>query len=201
MKVVRKVERKYYKYIITPWEQPIMTKDVPTGGDVWGVESNVTQLNHTDCAIYMGFDSNTTSTYFHSISGNTVGYFTIYNPNPLNVTNIAFTSQSGLGSRNSASGTIYGSNDNSTWTVIKTYTNSSTGNFNIDLSDNNSYYNYYKVYSNGVISDTYWTFSNCVFTATQKSPIESTSSDYDYYKNELVCKLPKINDIFYAINQ
>lgn len=77
--------------------------------------------------------------------------YMFYYPIALNVTNIQIVNRNTPYSQNVLailSGTVYGSNDNSTWTQLKTFSNSTTTantSWNIDLSDNTNSYNYYKI--------------------------------------------------------
>lgn len=150
------------------FNQPNLTENGTMGGDTCAVESDVAQYPDETVAVYKGFDGNT-GTLFHSLN-TAVGYFTYYSPNPICVTKITFTNQGTGNSRASASGTIYGSNDNTNWTTITTYTNSSTSAvWDIDLSSNTNYYKYYKLYSDGAVGGgSFWVFKECKFTATQQ---------------------------------
>jgi len=82
----------------------------------------------------------------------TWGTLTFYNPTPIKVTKLTVTNRyasEGIAYVGAiSSGTVYGSNDNSTWTELKTFTNSintSASNWDIDLSDNTNFYKYYKL--------------------------------------------------------
>ena len=164
-----KRHRNYYKYGERLFEQPVLTSNGTLGGNSFAVSSNVTQYNSSDCAVYMAFD-NTANTQFHSTAGVKTGYIDLYNPNPLNITNIKITNQ-GAGNRASTAGTIYGSSDSEKWEQITTYTNtvqSSNGVWNIDLSSNTKYYNYYRLESTAGGSDSYWTIGEITLTAQEK---------------------------------
>ena len=152
------------------WTQPALSSDGTMGGDICAVETNITL--YSGVSAYYGFDGDNSNT-FHSASGSTVGYFTFYTPTPIKVTSIQFRNQGGYNGRASRGGTIYGSNDNSNWTTITTFVHTDTSNqiWSIDLSSNNGFYKYYKVYSDGTISASYWVFEECTFTAvTNQNP-------------------------------
>lgn len=172
---------RYWKYIDISWTQPILTANGTIGGNSFAVYSDIPQLSPNN--VFNAFDGVNTSC-FHSTSGSTVGYIIFYNPNPIKVTNIQVCNQNASGATNRASlrGTIYGSNDNSNWKTITTYTNTNgdiNGKWNISLASNNNYYKYYKVYSNGSGSS-YWTIGELTLTAYIQTPQESTLDDYDY---------------------
>ena len=147
---------------ISEWTQPKLTANGSMGGNTCAVQTNITL--YSGVSAYYGFDGNN-STTFHSASGSTVGYFTFYSPTAIKVSSIQFRNQSGINSRASKGGTVYGSNDNTTWTEITTYTHTDTASqiWSIDLSSNTNSYKYYKVDSIGVISDSYWVFEECTF--------------------------------------
>lgn len=170
-------EIKYYKYSYQTFERPNMTKDIAVGGDEFGVESDITMLDGNN--VFKGFDNDKT-TYFHSDSGKTVGYFTFYNPNPLKVTALTFTQQKTYLTRSTSGGTVYGSNDNVNWIKITEFTHSEQVlTWTLDLSMNTEYYKYYKVYSNGTLGDSYYVFADCAITADERIISEGTPDDYD----------------------
>lgn len=79
--------------------------------------------------------------------GTTITPYIFYNPNALKVTKLTITNWTNNAECLTA-GSIYGSNDNSTYTFINSFTNSSTSTvatWNIDMSSNNSFYKYYKI--------------------------------------------------------
>lgn len=168
---------KYYKYSYQPFTRPNMTSNIAIGGNEFGVESDIPMLDGN--AVYKGFDADMSS-YFHSEPDKTVGYFTFYNPNPLKVTSLTFTQQSGYLNRSTSGGTVYGSNDNVNWTKITDFTHSKRLlTWSLDLSMNTEYYKYYKVYSKGVLNGSYYVFADCAITAEEKIITEGTPDDYD----------------------
>lgn len=195
MKAVKEIERKYYKYQYGDWTQPVLTSDGVVGGSNFAVSSNVSQ--YTGAGVWGAFDGVTSGgTYFHSLQGVTTGYIDIYNPNPLKVSLITIYNQNAVVSQNRASsaGKIYGSNDGVNWVQLTTYTNTVQtigGVWTIDLSSNNSHYNYYRMESTAGGSGGYWTINEIKLTAQQKVAFKSTEEDYDFYKDVDVYKLPK----------
>ena len=178
MAVLRK-ERKYYKYQYETWTQPTLSAN----GNLGGYSFACTQSNaYNSEYAYLAFDSSN-STQF-TTNGNT-GSLTIYNPNPLNITNIVITN--GFQSsyvRPISSGSIEGSNDNVTWTTLGSFTNTNKtvlATWSIDLSGNTGFYNYYRF--NLVGDGSYARITEMTITALEKTIIESTSSDYDYYED------------------
>ena len=153
-----------------PFNQPTISTNGVMGGARFAVSSNVIQYSNYDCGVYMAFDNNP-ATQFHSISGATTGYIDIYNPSPIKVTNIQIVNQ-GAANRASSAGKIYGSNDGTAWTQLKTYTNSeqsASGTWNISLSSNANFYLYYRIESTAGGSDSYWTIQQINLTATEQS--------------------------------
>ena len=132
------------------WTQPILSANGTMGGSSFAVEAN-SEYSSTYAA-WKAFDGikNSNSNYWHASAADPVpGWLTFYNPEKLNVTNIALTNYTYSGLGVPTSGTIYGSDDNSTWTELKTWTNSNVtagATWNIDLSSNTSFYKYHKIY-------------------------------------------------------
>ena len=190
------------------WVQPILTANGTMGGDSFAVSSNVAQYSGED--VYNAFNGVTSSgNGFHSQSGTTTGYIDMYNPTPIKITNFKIYNQNAP-NRASSAGTIYGSNDGTTWTEITTYTNSvqtAGGIWDISLSTNTAYYKYYRMQSTaaGSDSDGYWTIWEIEITAwTQASAEEVWQSSvtsygvcgkfvYDSANNTV--RLPKITGI------
>lgn len=83
----------------------------------------------------------------------------IYNPTAIKLSQISYLNydQTVLAP---VSGTVYGSDDNSSWVEITTYTNSVTASgstWYIDVSNNTNYYKYYKItFKNGASAGYIW---------------------------------------------
>ena len=150
--------------------QPTLTNNGTMGVSAFATTTDVT-LYSIDY-LYQLFMPGTSPSPFHSVQGTTTGSISWYCENPLKITNIKVTNQQDAGGANRASsaGTIYGSNDGTNWTSIKSYTNAEQAAYaewNINLSDNTNYYKYYKWTSTAGGSGGYWTIANIVLTASE----------------------------------
>lgn len=122
------------------WGQPTLTGSASIGGSAFGVESNAELSNYY---IWHLFDGSQSTLWGARLSDNPE--FTFYNPTAIKVTNLTMANST---SYFATGGTVQGSNDNSTWTSIKTWTNSNiapNATWDIDLSSNSTAYKYYKV--------------------------------------------------------
>lgn len=139
-----------------PFTQPILSANGTLGGSSFAVEGN---QSGTSYAAYMVFDNNS-STQFQ---GNAVvSYITMYNPEPIMITNLNITNGIYSG-QTIIEGNIEASNDGTNWDTIKTFTNdniTASSSWNIDLSSNTNSYKYYKLnstntYNNSIGQTTY----------------------------------------------
>ena len=184
---------KYYKKTSTilPWTQPIITEDGILGGNTFavGVAPNYNEYKK----IYLSFQKDLPANGGGAIAGaGSYRAYIMYNPAPIKITNLHIKNVNG---QQPKGGTVYGSNDGATWIKIKDYTNTqlaSRGEWNLDLSDNNKFYHYYKV-DNGTYvisgnSEYAWYLGEITITATQQASswAECTKEEYDnslgYYK-------------------
>lgn len=194
--------RKYYKYRNISWTPPILTG--PSTAD-FIVSTDVRQYTIGTYEAWKLFDGNA-STLFHSASGFRTGHIEWWSKYPLNITNLHIKNQSSYANRASAGGRIMGSNDGDIWETVKTFTNdvqAANAEWDIDMSNNNKYYSYYRFYNDTPGPDTsYWTMAEIQITASAKEIINGTSSSYDFYKDindfkaikhykkgQLLCKL------------
>lgn len=178
-KLYKEIIRKYYKYVA--WTQPILSANGTMGGNSFAVEASTTESGHP---AYYAFDGSD-STRWGATSSSVPQWLTFYNPEKLKVTNIAIKNRSDIVAGITA-GIIKGSNDNINWIDIKSFTNSETAKgatWNIDLSNNINSYNYYRIYITSYLA-TGGSYV-CIITAiiTGYTITESTSSDYDFYKD------------------
>ena len=147
------------------WTQPILTANGTIGGNSFAVSAS--SEYSASYQAYKAFDGST-STEWVTLGNSSPAYIEFYNPKALNVTLLTLTTRS-ESTETFTAGTIYGSNDNSTWDILKTYTNSATSassTWTIDLSDNTAYYKYYKI-EGTTFSGTNNGFSNIVITARE----------------------------------
>lgn len=177
-KIKRKVI-KYYQYIEDgEFVRPNLTENGTLGGDGFAVFAT---KSSTSYPAYRAVD-NSTDTFWQALSANGES-FTFYNPKPLKVTKLDITYVgTAYGIR---SGIVYGSNDNSSWTELKSISSSSQIT-SWDMSDNAECYRYYKIYVVTGGSDSYIVdVKNIAITATQYNIIESTPDDYDFIEEEV----------------
>lgn len=172
-KVKKETVRKYYKVSTTTqtWTQPSMSANGSLGGDIFAVSSTNDSNN-----AYHAFDSN-------GVSIN-LGTLTLYNPNPFCITKLVFEgrSYSGWAQAYVKAFTLYGSNDNSSWIEIQSFSGGTVSSKTYNIT-NSSYYKYYKMVVTDGTGKAY--ICNLTITATEQVTVmtESTASDYDIYKD------------------
>lgn len=203
MKVYKETVKKYYKY--TNWTQPVLTSNGVIGSNSFAV-SETGSWESSDPA-FQAMDNNTgTVNIFQKGTGY---YFQFYNPNPLNVTNLNITNFAGdaWGTRALTAGSIMASNNGIDFVELLTYSNSVTGgsaSWNIDLSTNTGYYKYYRIIATGTSYSNNGAVNQCMInelkiTAKEQITVENSESDYDFFRDVDVYKLPKINEKYYGI--
>ena len=172
---ISSTERKYYKYSYAAFAQPVLTSEVPIGGSSFAVIGGGYNNNYA----WKAFD-NDQSTVAGMTTNGARNVLTIYNPNPLNITALTMTQSTYI-----RTGTVSASNDNANWTDLTTISTSVSGDYTIDLSSNTNYYQYYKLTMNtasyALSGQYFWYPYEITITATEKTTVESTSSDYDFY--------------------
>lgn len=214
MKCLKKLERKYYKYSYSNWEQPIITTENAVcsqnkinyiGGTVFGAECSV-QFSASYKLIHL-FDCTASQGIYNRVELTPMPCYVLwYNPNPLNITQIALFNDCELNDgadkiRPICGWEIHGSTDNINWNTLATGENydESTGKntlvrrtwWYIDLSNNTNYYKYHRLWitSRGARATAtggwYVTeLGDLIFTATEQTITNGTVSDYNFYKDE-----------------
>lgn len=143
------VEYLTYGAVETTFSQPTLSANGTLGGSSFAVAASSVYAGREP---YLMFDNNS-STHWTS-NQVTTGYVIFYNPNALKVSSIAVTNRSDSGVTTPASFAVYGSNDNSTYTLVGSYTNSNSTNGTtwIQAINSTNFYNYHKIQINSVIS-------------------------------------------------
>ena len=172
--------RTYFKYSYSTFTQPVLNKYGDFGGSSFSVQSNSeVGVGYAWCmfdglnqaaAVWVGLLSATP-------------YVTFYNPVPLKVTKLTIANSASYAVKG---GNVKGSNDNSNWTTIKTFTNANvTANatWDIDMSSNTASYKYYRITCTSSNGGTYAYIGECTITAQQRNVVAGTSSSYDYYED------------------
>ena len=117
--------------------RPNLTANGTLGGSSFAVYASI-----SSASAYSAVDGSSSTRW--EGPDNSLGYYTFYNPNALKVSQLIITNM-GV-NKVIFSGAVYGSNDNSNFTLIKSFTNSEINSpWLIDLSSNTSYYKYHKV--------------------------------------------------------
>lgn len=125
--------------IYTRFVQPILSADGTLGGDSFAVACS-SALSGREA--YKSFDGNGTTKW--GVSNTSGGWLTFYNPKALRVNSITYFPSSDYPTEDGGDLTIYGSNDNSTWTSLwtGTYTANTQSTFNVNSQ---AFYKYYKI--------------------------------------------------------
>ena len=170
------------------WGRPVLNANGTLGGTVFAVQAS-SELN-TNCQAWRAVDgTESTSANYYWNATSLPAWFTFYNPNAINVTKLTIANMPTSANYIITAGEVQGSDDNSSWTTIKSFTNSvitANSKWSIDLSDNTSYYKYYRLYitSTYVSGGTtgYTVINELYIEATEKiTVLKSTSSDYDFH--------------------
>lgn len=189
MKAAKETVRKYYKYTETAWTQPVLMADGTLGGSDYaagGGSGDATRL------AYYAFDGNASTQASADSASEARASLTFYSPEALKITEIEIIQDA---SAQIKTGTVYGSTDGTTWTSLYTIDTTGSETYTIDLSSNTNFYNYYRI---RVLTSTlyasyfyFWYPIQVNMTGTWIAPVESTSSDYDYYRDEDEYTLPQ----------
>lgn len=155
------VEYSSYGGVETAFVQPVLSANGTLGGASFAVYSS--SVLSAGCEMYKAYDNNT-STYYHSASG--LPTLKFYNPAPLKVSELTFTNDSTPGYYITGF-SLYGSNDDSIYTLIGSYTNSNgTGGASWSKSiSNTEFYNYYRINITSTTGNTYCSFAELDITA------------------------------------
>lgn len=205
MKAVKETVRKYYKYQYSEWVQPTLSGyGTPYVSDL-AVTASITVSSYE---VWKAFDKNTSTFYIlKSVSNPTGVTANIITKNQLNVTTMVFKNRAA--SNYAITGVIiYGLKKDGTVLYQKSYSNTSYGagaEWTVDMSDNTQYCDYYQIYCTGgqYGGSASTSLAELYITATQRIPVPSDESDYDFYEDvdvyELVKRTKDSKDTYYAI--
>lgn len=135
----------------TTWSQPTLSANGTLGGSSFAVASSRQPYN-SNLDVWKAFDgdaSSASSTWYPAGTGSS-GIpitLTIYIPDGVKITNFKFTNGSNANNAPNAL-TVYGSDNNSVYTQLATYTNTnqtSNSTWNVSLPSNNMYCSYYQI--------------------------------------------------------
>lgn len=195
MKAYRETERKYYKCQYGDWTQPVKPVNGTLGGDTFAYTAS--HLWSSNYPLSNMFDNNI-STLWATDGGGTY-FITIYNPQQLNVTNVAVSNYSQF---YASSATVYGSDDNINWIPLGSGVANSIvdGTWNVSLNENDKYFYYHKTVFIPTDSSLL-ELTGIKLTATKRTAEETTEEDYDFYKDidTNTYKLLKIDEKYYGI--
>ena len=183
------VSKKYLKKVNTivesSWTQPILKSNGTLGGDSFAVDGSLYEGSTTRYPAYGCFD-NSSNEWWASTNP---AYYILYNPKPINITNLLVVYSSNFGGLNFSikSCIIQGSNDGNNWINIKSFnklSQSQGGTQSFDLATNSNYYKYYRI--NNIVAN-YGSLntriSSMQITATEQTQgyawQECTKSEYD----------------------
>jgi len=128
------------------WIQPILSENGVIGGSEFAVESSSSASSSPDA--WMAFNGLHDNKYASSANGASVYWISWYNPAPLKVSSLEIYNANYSGATAPTGGIVQGSNDNSNWEDIVTFTNSVTAidqTWSISVNSNKSY-KYHRIY-------------------------------------------------------
>lgn len=191
MKAYKEIIRKYYKYQYNDFVQPVLTSDGVIGGDRFAVTmSQVADAYYP----YLAFDGKA-DTYLRT------GYVQpqwvlMYNPNPLNISKIEYIHNDNNFWATSLDIQASVDGSNNSWITLLSLTGLKLQNYTWDINTKGKYYKYYRLYIKSASrTDTQYSprpaqISELKLTAQEQTVVESSESDYDFYKDIDIYKLP-----------
>ena len=193
MKAYAEKVKKYYKYQDVAWVQPVLSSAGTLGGNSFAVYATSTWAGYS---VVNAVDANAGSYWLSEFQSGAP--FTFYNPVPIKVTKIVVSRQHTDTGIQAYTGKVEASNDNNIWEEVGSFTGGTwNGGFTVDMSSNTGYYKYYKITPTSASNNT-WGIANLTITADQREVVDGTESDYDYYIEIPLCKLPsKVDRKYY----
>ena len=113
-----------------PWTNPILTSNGTMGGDSPACDAYYTYSSSYNP--YRAFDNSTSTDWRSDYSDNT--WITYYTPTPIYITSVVFSFYS-----TAAAGRIEGSNDNSSWVTIGSFTGNTSSTLTVECSTTTPY--------------------------------------------------------------
>ena len=178
MKALRKTAREYYKYIYTPFIQPVLTSNTSnlsfvvsgTNGD-----SNWRVFDNNESTGYSRYSSRGRPDFTSNITLSTPTCFT------------GFTVKQRKDNDDNHSGhyfILYGSNDGMNYTELISTGVQAANTYTTSFASTN-YYNYYKFYASpkGGYDEDEIDIRDVSFVGTERTTETATEEDYDIYKD------------------
>lgn len=177
MQAIKDTKRSYYKYSYSAFTQPVLSEDGNIFGDSFAVYEDPIYNNNN---AYKAFDGDSSTLCEVSCPG----YIIIYNPNPIKIPSITIKNYSSLFPR---TGNVQYSDNYSTWTTINDWSSNdgSGATWTINLSST-GYHKWHKINistSTAISNPAAAIVEITLSSAEERIPIESTSSDYDFYED------------------
>ena len=194
---------KYYKKEIqvADWTQPTLTANGTMGGSSFACNQSASYSGTT--IAFRCFNGDTTTSgetnrwQINNLNTSTEYYIYWYNPVALNISNLkVWNEEANLVVKGY---TLYGSNDNSTWTIIKSGTNTVTTAktaWNIPVSMSTEY-KYFRLGCKPN-SSTALEVMEIQITATTKQEVAVEATEEDYDIRTPICSVFKIDGKYYA---
>lgn len=146
--------------------QPTLSANGTMGGSSFAVSAS--SAYSSEYAAWKAVDGSNST--FWQTAATTSGSFTFYNPTPLKVTSLYLSAYQTTG-RQLKAGNIQGSNDNSTWTTITSWSGNTSLNLTVNMSSNTNFYNYYKINVTAVQANYAVSLRNLQITAVYQKTI------------------------------
>lgn len=190
----KRIIRKYYKYVETHWNQPVLSDNGTLGVSDYAVAAN-SMYSGSPYGVFNGGGA-TAYLYIDQSS-----YLIFYSKTPICLKSWSYN---GVATNNYSysvtAGKIFVSNDGQTWLLLKDFSFPYEQIWNpsmtatIDLSSNSSYFNYYKFVATakGSNPDNWALCSYATLGAVKKVVEESTAEDYDFYEDIEVYEAAKL---------
>lgn len=178
------VIERYYKYQENDFTQPILGENGILGGDFFAVEAS---SEYSSRKAYMSFDGKEDTKWGVNNVSERTGWLIFYNPSPLKVKTINYTSSTDYPTEDGGNITIYGSNNNDVWEEL--YVGDYQGATGVTKDwyvNSQDYYKYHKIEITDGIHN-YMGLGNLMISAKQKFEIEvDKDDDYDHKKQEFI---------------